>query len=73
MVYTHVLNRGGLGMVSPVDVVLGADCATRMARSGADRRRRLAAYRAKRGEDGDRRPSANRGFVPDCARPGRAD
>jgi len=23
MIYTHVLNRGGLGVVSPVDVVLG--------------------------------------------------
>jgi hypothetical protein len=23
VIYTHVLNRGGLGVVSPVDVVLG--------------------------------------------------
>ena len=23
MIYTHVLNRGGLGVVSPADVVLG--------------------------------------------------
>ncbi len=23
MIYTHVLNRGGLGVVSPVDAVLG--------------------------------------------------
>jgi hypothetical protein len=24
MIYSHVLNRGGLGVVSPVDVVLGS-------------------------------------------------
>src|SRR5262245_8585706 len=72
MIYTHVLNRGGLGIVSPVDVVLGS---------------RLPAERpgvvqidgeawppiAEHGENGDRRPSADRGLARERACAGGAE
>ncbi len=44
MVYTHVLNRGGLGVVSPVDVVLGQGGPRRRGATGA-RRSGPAVYR----------------------------
>jgi integron integrase len=36
MIYTHVLNRGGMGVRSPVDAVLGAGASSRAAGLGSD-------------------------------------
>ena len=62
MVYTHVLNRGGLGVVSPVDLVLGAGEAPGW--SGPreiDRAASPPIVPRRDPEDGDRRSTGERG------------
>jgi len=69
MIYTHVLNRGGLGVVSPIDSVIGG--AGRVEAQGT-RPRNVAAYRARRVVDGEGISSESKGLLDVRRRDGDA-